>query len=252
MINKLGCNLWYVDRTLKDSMILGADVYHAKGNKSVASVVSQYDDYFKRSYSLATIQAKEYQEIMKQMATMVLENVKNYVDVNKKPPKNLVFFRDGVGEGQIEEVLAVEVKAIENKLQEVYKNQKPGLIFIVVTKRVDDRFSVMSNGLRNPEAGLIVDNAVVKPDRANFFMIAQKVTQGTANPTHYDVIYNSTDIPLSEIISLTYDLTWGYSNWLGPVKVPAPVQFAHKLCSLIGITQDAQVANNLKNIRYYM
>ena len=252
MVNKMGCNLWFVDRTLKSSLVLGADVYHSKGNKSVASVVGQFDDYFKRSFSTVNIQSREYQEIMKSVSTMVIEQVQNYVEVNKQPPKTIIFYRDGVGEGQIDEVLSVEVKAIENRLSEMYKDKKPGLLFIVVTKRVDDRFAVNNQGLKNPDCGLVVINDVVKPDHANFFMIAQKVTQGTANPTHYDVIYNNTSLSLNEIVSLTYELTWGYSNWLGPVKVPAPVQFAHKLCSLIGITQDAKVSGNLKVRRFYM
>jgi len=252
MVNKIGGNLWYVDRTIKNSLLLGADVYHAKGSKSVASVVGQFDTYFKRSFSTATIQSKEYQEIMKSVSGMVIEQVENYVKANKQPPQHVIFFRDGVGEGQLQEVINVEVKAIEEKLAQKYQSQKPGLIFIVVTKRVDDRFAINSQGIKNPEAGLVVIKDVVKSDRANFFMIAQKVTQGTANPTHYDILYNNTSLSLNEIVSLTYELAWGYSNWLGPVKVPAPVQYAHKLCSLIGVTQDSNVNQQLKGRRFYM
>lgn len=252
MVNKIGGNLWHVDRTIKNSLLLGADVYHAKGNKSVASVVGQFDTYFKRSFSTATIQSKEYQEIMKSVSSMVIEQVENYVKANKQPPQHVIFFRDGVGEGQLQEVINIEVKAIEEKLAQKYQNQKPGLIFIVVTKRVDDRFAINSQGIRNPNAGLVVIKDVVKSDRANFFMIAQKVTQGTANPTHYDVIYNNTNLSLNEIVTLSYELAWGYSNWMGPVKVPAPVQYAHKLCSLIGVTQDSNVNQQLKGRRFYM
>jgi aubergine-like protein len=252
MVNKIGGNLWYVDRTIKNSLLLGADVYHAKGNKSVASVVGQFDTYFKRSFSTATIQGKEYQEVMKSVSSMVIEQVENYVKVNKQPPQQVIFYRDGVGEGQLQEVLNIEVKAIEEKLAQKYQGQKPGLIFIVVTKRVDDRFAVNNQGIKNPDAGLVVIKDVVKSDRANFFMIAQKVTQGTANPTHYDVLYNNTSLSLNEIVSLSYELAWGYSNWMGPVKVPAPVQYAHKLCSLIGITQDSNVNQLLKARRFYM
>jgi aubergine-like protein len=252
MVNKMGCNLWYVDRVMKQSLVLGADVYHAKNNKSVAAVVGQYDKYFRESYSVAHMQSREYQEIMKYIASMVIDQVENYIKANKEPPKDIIFYRDGVGEGQIDEVMKVEIKSIEDSLAEAYGNKKPGLIFIVVTKRVDDRFATGGQGLRNPDAGLIVVNDVVKPQRANFFMIAQRVTQGTANPTHYDIIYNSTDIKLNDLISLTFELAWGYSNWLGPVKVPAPVQYAKKLCTLIGITQDAKVNKNLRSTRYYM
>lgn len=252
MLNKIGCNLWYIDRSLKSSIVLGADCYHARGNKSVAAVVSQFDDNFKRCYSVSSIQKREYEEIMKNVAQMVMQNVQNYVDTLKQTPQQIVFYRDGVGQGQIREILQKEVAQIVNALQQKYGNSRPKLLFIVVTKRIDDRFAMFGQTHRNPEGGMIIAKEVVKPDHANFYMIAQKVTQGTANPCHYDIIYNESTLSLSDVFSLTYELTWNYTNWMGPVKVPAPVQYAHKLCSLIGITQDSAVARNLSSVRYYM
>lgn len=60
--------MWYIDRSLKNSIVLGADCYHAKGNKSVAAVVSQFDENFKKSFSVSSIQKREYEEIIKNMS----------------------------------------------------------------------------------------------------------------------------------------------------------------------------------------
>ena len=53
-------------------------------------------------------------------------------------------------------------------------------------------------------------------------------------------------------MQLTSDLTWAYSNWPGPVKIPAPVQYAHKLCALIGVTQDSKVTEKIKSSLFYL
>ena len=55
-----------------------------------------------------------------------------------------------------------------------------------------------------------------------------------------------------EIVGLTYDLTWNYYNWMGPVKVPAPVQYAHKLCALNGELQDSVASDKIRSLKYYM
>ena len=111
-----------------------------------------------------------------------------------------MFYRDGVAENQEDLVIDIEIKNIIEKLQKKYKNA-PKLTFIIVTKRIDDRFGVTGNDgkLENPRGGFIVQDEVVKDMCANFFMIAQKVNQGTATPTHYKVILNQCDFKLPEI-----------------------------------------------------
>lgn len=252
IITKMGGSVWEVEMDLSDTMIAGADVYHGPKNKSVASLVTQWGKNFSEFFSVPKIQKKGV-EIMHNMASMVLDSIKQYKVQNKKLPKNFIFFRDGVGEGQLEAVQKHEIKKIRESLDKEYKEQAPKLLFVVVTKRISDRFAVMSEGrLNNPEGGLVVIDDVVKTDRANFFLVAQKVTQGTANPTHYEVMYNDTAYKLEDLIQIAYQFTFGYSNWMGPVKVPAPVQYAHKQAALIGVTQDDVVNPELYKLRHYM
>ncbi len=58
-------------------------------------------------------------------------------------------------------------------LKKRYPHSTPNLIFILVTKRIDDKFAVLNEGkLANPRGGLIVNTGCVKNDLGNFFMIA--------------------------------------------------------------------------------
>lgn len=252
MIVKMGGSVWELEVDLPDTMIAGADVYHGPKNKSVASLVTQWGKNFSEFFSVPKIQKKGV-EIMHNMASMVLDSIKQYKNQFKKIPKNFIFFRDGVGERQLDAVMKFEIKKIRETLDKEYKADAPKLLFVVVTKRLSDRFAVVSDGrLNNPDGGVVVLDNVVKTDRANFFLVAQRVNQGTATPTHYEVIYNDTSIKLEELVELAYQFTFGYSNWMGPVKVPAPVQYAHKQAALIGVTQDDVVNQELYRLRHYM
>lgn len=252
MIVKTGGSVWEIELDIPGTIVAGADVYHGPKGQSVASLVTQWGRNFSEFYSVPKIQKKGV-EIMHNMSSMVLDSIKEYKHRTKRLPKNFIFFRDGVGEGQLEAVIKYEIKKIKQKLEDSYKEEAPKLLFVVVTKRISDRFVVDNGGrLDNPDGGIVVLDDVVKPDKANFYLIAQRVNQGTATPTHYEVIYNDTAFKLEELIDIAYKFTFGYSNWMGPVKVPAPVQYAHKQAALIGVTQDDYVSSDLLHIRHFM
>ena len=98
----------------------------------------------------------------------------------------------------------------------------------------------------SPLRGTIVDNVVTLPERYDFYLISQSVTQGTVNPTSYNVVKvrSSTSPPSfyctcyvqdtsglspEHLQKLTYKLAHLYYNWPGTVRVPAPCQYAHKV-----------------------
>ena len=56
---------------------------------------------------------------------------------------------------------------------------------------------------------------------------------GTAKPTHYRVIYDTTGLPEDAMQELVYSQCFNYFNWSGSVRVPAPVMYAHKLADLV-------------------
>lgn len=90
--------------------------------------------------------------------------MRKYTEVNDgRLPTRIFIYRDGVGEGQIPFVKSTEVAAINLKLKEVYKELKPQMTFIIVTKRINTR--VFSDTARNPAPGTVVDDVVTDPEK---------------------------------------------------------------------------------------
>jgi aubergine-like protein len=90
----------------------------------------------------------------------------------------------------------------------------PPIAFIVVSKRINTRFFAMGQrGASNPPCGTVVDNKVTLNERFDFFLVSQKVTQGTVSPTSYNVIEDDTGIAPDIHQRLAYALTHLYYNW---------------------------------------
>lgn len=249
---KLGNNLWLIDHALSDTLVLGADVYHSRNGRSVASLVGQFGKHLRHTYSETCIQSSQYEEIIGSMSAMFLKILEQYHRVEKKLPARVIFYRDGVGQSFIERTLEQEVGGIIEAMEKKFALKRPKITVVLVTKRISDKFATRHGHPGNPLPGTVVESGVVEPGRASFFMIAQKVTQGTANPTKYQVVYDENETRFEDLIRLTHNLCWGYFNWMGPVKVPAPVQYAHKNCYLLGELQDAKVRQELKSLMYYL
>ena len=254
MVNKLGSNLWCVDRSLNKGLVLGAATANASKGRSITSMTSQFGNHFSRIFSTTRLISDQSRPgIGKAMSESVKEHVDNYVKANGQLPQNLVLYRQGASEEQVHVIVKEELQRITDSLHEAYGTQRPKLLLLVVTKKLDDRFAIdRNNRIENPDCGLIVDEDVVKSDYANFFMVAQFVNQGSANPTHYAIAYNETAISMGELQGLTYDLCWAYTNWMGPIKIPSPLQYANKLAGLIAITLDAKIEEKLKQTAYFL
>lgn len=46
---------------------------------------------------------------------------------------------------------------------------------------------------------------------------------------HYFVAVDDCHIPKDQLHEFTYQLSHMYYNWEGPIKVPAPCMYAHKI-----------------------
>ena len=58
---------------------------------------------------------------------------------------------------------------------------------------------------------------------------------------HINILFDNIKLSALKVQRLTFALTHLYYNWPGTVKVPAPVQYAHKLAQLIGDSVHAGV-----------
>lgn len=91
------------------------------------------------------------------------KHLKLYFDRNQRYPTNVVVFRDGVGDGQLNHCKDFEVAQFESTLQELrLTNTK--LTFVVVQKRINTKVYLRkgSQGFENPPPGTIMDNTVTR------------------------------------------------------------------------------------------
>ena len=143
-----------------------------------------------------------------------------------------------------------ELKSLIKGLQQEFNGHNVKLAYIIVTKRLSDRFFTKSgNYFNNPEGGLIVDTHVVKDNTFEYFMVAQAVNQGTATPTNYNVIFNNTDLKAETFYELTYNQCYSYYNWSGPLKVPAVIMMANKVADLIGQTHSRDAMDTVESLK---
>ena len=85
--------------TDKPTSVIGYDVFHAKRKKSQLAFNSTVDRGFTR-YWHTSIQQDEMQEIATQLQQVVVKSLEAFKTHNNVYPKQLVIFRDGVGDSQ--------------------------------------------------------------------------------------------------------------------------------------------------------
>lgn len=103
------------------------------------------------------------------MHKLVLKSIEHYKKDMKAFPKNIIFYRMGISDSQETSILENELLPLKAALYDNFKEKKPNLTFIIVNKKINDRF--FSENLQNPE-GVAITESVIKRDKAEFFLIS--------------------------------------------------------------------------------
>lgn len=190
------------------------------------------------------------EELSNDLSDNICKAAQAYYAHNKQLPGHIVIYRDGVGEGQIAQVMDREVVQIRKRLDTLYGGpNKYKMAFIIVTKRLNTRLFYNDD---NPDPGTIVDDVITSPMKYDFFIVSQKVRQGTVTPTSYNVIFDSLGLDPDKIQRLTYKLTHMYYNCSNTVRVPAPCHYAHKLAFLVSKFIHRAPDTQLQNTLYFL
>lgn len=223
-------------------IIIGADVTHPSPSQdikpSIAAAVGSLDAHPSR-YAV-TIRAqtnvdekKQAVEIIQDLTSMILDLLNAfYRNTRGKKPEKIIFYRDGVSEGQFEKVRDHEVKCIQEACSTLQKDYQPGITFIVVQKRHHTRFKPEDSRrgagkMQNIPPGTTVDTTVVHPLNFDFFLCSHLGLQGTSRPCHYTVIKDDNKFTADDLQKLTYYLCHTYVRCTKSISCPAPVQYAH-------------------------
>ncbi|KAJ7758252.1 argonaute-like protein [Mycena metata] len=230
------------------TVVMGADVMHpgASNRPSYAAVVSSVDVHAAKYVATLRVQASR-QELISDLQEMTQSMLGKYLlyreKVEKIPesdraPKRLVFYRDGVSEGQFQQVLERELPLIKAACEALKIN--PAITLVVVGKRhhvrlfpINDKDADKSGNL---PAGTVVDQDIGHPTEFDFYLQSHGGILGTSRPGHYSVWYSSTDFQdnhfsADKMQAFSFALCHVYAPSTRSVSIPAPVYYADKVCA---------------------
>lgn len=226
----------------KPVMVMGADVTHpapTEMNKpSIAAVVASVDRCAFRYIAAFRIQkqnavAKARIEIIEDMRAIAKELLLGFYRANNGvKPHTIIFYRDGVSEGQFSQVQQFELGALRAACRDVEPGYEPGITFLTVQKRHQTRFMPQNSrdgcgNAGNVPPGTVVDTTVTHPVDFDFFLCSHFGIQGTSRPAHYYVLWDDNDFKADTLQRLTYGLCHTYARCSRSVSIPTPVYYAH-------------------------
>jgi eukaryotic translation initiation factor 2C len=127
-------------------MFFGADVTHQAGEGlSIAAVVGSLDLCFTHygvqlSEQYHEKESRKSKEIINDLNVMAYLLITSFRKKNNILPTKIIFYRDGVDEGQFQHVLNKELTALKNACNRIQAGYAPAITFIVVQKRHHIRF----------------------------------------------------------------------------------------------------------------
>ncbi|KAJ8673621.1 hypothetical protein QAD02_004883 [Eretmocerus hayati] len=239
------------------AMMVGADVTHpspdATGIPSIAAVVASHDPQAFKYNTQIRLQPPR-QELIEDLMEIMWIHLNEFKKATGKHPSQIVFFRDGVSEGQFGQVMHHELNAIRQACARC--KIKIPITFLVVQKRHHIRFfpthendSDDSRKGFNVKAGTIVDTQITHPAHIDFYLVSHASIQGTARPTKYRCLWDDANMSEDEIEKLTYYLCHMFTRCTRSVSYPTPTYYAHLAAFRArALTQDVNIdLDNLAN-----
>ncbi|KIJ17200.1 hypothetical protein PAXINDRAFT_26205, partial [Paxillus involutus ATCC 200175] len=220
-------------------IIMGADVGHpspgVSDQPSVASLVWSYDPQAMCYEAFTSIQPPRFEPI-EHLHAMVKKAIKDF----GRPPARIVFFRDGLSEGEYAKVAEKEIQDIKGAIDAIWSERsvtlpKPTLTFIVVGKRHHVRFFPQSDQdadkSGNCPAGFVADQGIGNPIAKDYYLQSHGGLLGTSRPSHYVVIRDENfSNNVDNLQELSFALCHSYARATRSVSIPAPVYYADLVC----------------------
>ncbi|KAL4556451.1 hypothetical protein LXL04_039103 [Taraxacum kok-saghyz] len=234
------------------TIIFGADVTHPENGEdsspSIAAVVASQDWPEVTKYAGLVCAQPHRQELIQDLyktwqdpvrggtvsGGMIRDLLVSFRKATGQKPQRIIFYRDGVSEGQFYQVLLYELDAIRKACASLEPNYQPPVTFIVVQKRHHtrlfannhrDRTSTDKSG--NILPGTVVDTKICHPTEFDFYLCSHAGIQGTSRPAHYHVLWDENNFTADGIQSLTNNLCYTYARCTRSVSLVPPAYYAH-------------------------
>ncbi|TFK64153.1 argonaute-like protein [Pluteus cervinus] len=236
------------------TIVMGADVVHpapgTQGRPSYTALVASVDKYCAKYIATDRIQTSR-QEIIDDLKEMAVHCLGMYMTYREKvegkaknatPPKRLIFYRDGVSEGQFKHVLDLELPLLQAACTQLGIN--PKITMIIVGKRHHVRMfpanEADADRSGNCPAGTIIDTDVAHPTEFDFYLCSHSGLLGTSRPAHYSVLHDENNFQVNALQSLSFALCHVYARATRSVSIPAPVYYADLVCGRAGTHYDPE------------
>ncbi|GMP91556.1 hypothetical protein CsSME_00042209 [Camellia sinensis var. sinensis] len=201
--------------TDRPTIIFGADVTHSQpeddASPSIAAVVASMDWPEVTKYGGLVSAQGHKEEIIQDLyktyqdpqrgtvhCGMIRELLIAFKTSTGQKPHRIIFYRDGVSEGQFNQVLVHEMDAIRKACVSLEEHYLPRVTFVVVQKRHHTRlFPADHNDRRSTDRsgnilpGTVVDTHICHPNEFDFYLCSHAEIQGTSRPTHYLAIFKA-------------------------------------------------------------
>ncbi|KAF7806343.1 protein argonaute PNH1-like [Senna tora] len=252
------------------TIIFGADVTHPESGEdsspSIAAVVASQDWPEVTKYAGLVCAQPHREELIQDLfkswkdpqrgivyGGMIRELLLSFKKATGQKPLRIIFYRDGVSEGQFYQVLLYELDAIRKACASLEPSYQPPVTFVVVQKRHhtrlfsnnhDDRNSTDRSG--NILPGTVVDSKICHPTEFDFYLCSHAGIQGTSRPAHYHVLWDENKFTADEIQSLTNNLCYTYARCTRSVSVVPPAYYAHLAAYRARFYMEPDVHENAK------
>ncbi|MCL7031071.1 hypothetical protein MKW94_024565, partial [Papaver nudicaule] len=237
----------------RPTIIFGADVTHPRPGEpnapSIAAVVASQDWPEVTKYAGLVCAQASRQEIIEEMykethdsgggvikGGMVKELLLSFYEATGTKPERIIFYRDGVSEGQFYQVLYHELRSIRMACSALQEDYQPPVTFVIVQKRhrtrlfADNRSNAGHNKnlkYENILPGTVVDSSICHPTEFDFYLCSHKGIKGTSRPAHYHVLWDDNKFTADELQTLTNNLCYTYARCTSSVSIVPPAYYAH-------------------------
>ncbi|CAL9112553.1 unnamed protein product [Musa textilis] len=233
------------------TIIFGADVTHPHpgedSSPSIAAVVASQDWPEVTKYAGLVCAQAHRQELIQDLfkvwqdpqrgtvtGGMIKELLISFKRATGQKPQRIIFYRDGVSEGQFYQVLLYELDAIRKACNSLEPNYQPPVTFVVVQKRHHTRlFANNHNDDRSVDRsgnilpGTVVDSKICHPTEFDFYLCSHAGIQGTSRPAHYHVLWDENKFTADALQTLTNNLCYTYARCTRSVSIVPPAYYAH-------------------------
>lgn len=215
-------------------MLVGADVTHPEPGSNQPSVVGVAASYDKLCSLYGMRWDVEKYEIILNLKSIMIELLNDYKKHQSRMPKKIIYYRDGVGQGDYQKILNTELNAIYAACKTVAPQSViPKVTVILVVKRHHLRMFPSDKGpsdernCGNVLPGTIIDKDVFDTDLCQFGLVSHASPKGVAKPVRYCMIYDDSDIDIDDLQTLTHNLCHTFVRCDRSVSYVAPTYYAH-------------------------